>query len=251
MAIQKKTYIDFLGMPEPEVHLSYLTQETAVAAGTDARANQWTFANGSALECWMGDASAHIVPVTVAGVGLDIPLDEADNDQVQLIVADSINSTGPCYTIGTDAAFRVDVKFLLEDVTDLDVCAVGFRKQAAFVEDLQTNAAWKAAYDDMAAISIDGTSATSPIRIYHSLNGSDAEVDTTDTFADAATKTFSVLVSSAGVVTYLIDGTAPTVTLAQTFDDGDVVIPFFEAIMQATGSAGHRPCLVSWFSGHQ
>ena len=251
MAIQKKTYIDFLGMPEPEAHLSYLTTETGVAAGTDARANQWMFPNGSALECWLGDASAHIVPVKVAGVGLDIPLDEANNDQLQIIVADSINSTGPCFTIGTDAAFRVDVKFLLEDVNDMDVCAVGFRKQGAFIEDVQTLSDWKTTYTDMAALSIDGTAETSPIRIYHSLNGTDAEVVTTNTFADGATKTFSVLVSAAGVVTYLIDGAAPGTVLAQTFDNGDVVIPFFEAIMNASGSAGHRPCLVSWFSGYQ
>jgi len=245
MAIQKKTYVDFLGMPEPEVHLTHATTQTGVAAGTDTKANQWMFANGSQLECWMGDASAHIVPVKVAGVGLDVPLDAADNDQIQVIVSDSVNSTGPCFTVGTDAAFRLDVKFLIDDVSDMDVCAVGFRKQAAFVEDLQTPADWKTAYTDMAALSCNAGN----IYIYHSLNGNDAEVDTTDDWADAATKTLSVLVSAAGVVTYLIDGVAPTTTLAQTFDDGDVVIPFFEAINAA--SSGDRPTLVSWFSGHQ
>ena len=74
------------------------------------------------------------------------------------------------------------------------------------------------------------------------------EVDTTNNFADGATHTFSVLVSASGVVTYQIDGSAPTTTLAQTFDDGDVVIPFFYGIGAATGDP---VTLVSWFSGHQ
>jgi hypothetical protein len=247
MAIQKKTYVDFLGMPEPEVHLVHVGGQTGVAAGTDNKPNQWMFANGSCLEIWHGEASALIVPVKVAGVGLDISLDAVDNDQCEIIVADSLNSTGPCYTIGTDAAFRFDVKLLIDDVSDYSPVAVGFRKQAAFVDDTPAFADWKTAYTDMAAIGPEG-SATADIEIYHSLNGNDATVDTTDNWADGETKTLSVLVSAAGVVTYLIDGAAPTTTLAQTFDDGDVVIPFIACVGQATGDP---VTLVSWFSGHQ
>jgi hypothetical protein len=244
MAIQKKTYVDFLGMPEPEVHLAHADGGTGVAAGTDNSKNQWMFANGACLEAWNGEASALIVPVQVAGVGVDIPLDAVSNDAMEILVADSINSTGPCYTIGTDAAFRLDVKLKLDDVSDYDVCAVGFRKQGNFVDDLTDTAGWKTSHTDMAALS----STSGDVYIYHSLNGNDAEVDTTNNFADGATHTFSVLVSAAGVVTYLIDGAAPTTTLAQTFDDGDVVIPFFYGIGAATGDP---VTLVSWFSGHQ
>ena len=244
MASQKKTYVDFLCMPEPEVHLRHAGGGTGVAAGTDEGVNQWMFANGSALEAWCGEASALIVPVKVAGVGVDIPLDAVSNDTMEILVADSINSTGPCYTIGTDAAFRLDVKLKLDDVSGYDVCAVGFRKQGASVFDLTDTAGWKTAYTDMAALN----STSGDVYIYHSLNGTDAEVDTTNNFADGATHTFSVLVSAAGVVTYLIDGAAPTTTLAQTFDDGDVVIPFFFGIGAATGDP---VTLVSWFSGHQ
>ena len=244
MAIQKKTYVDFLSSPEPEVHLIHAAGLTGVAAGTDNKANQWMFSNGGCLEAWMGEASALIVPVKVAGVGIDIPLDAVSDDAIEILVADSINSTGPCFTVGTDAAFRIDVKVKLDDVSDYDVCSVGFRKQGAFVDDLTTTANWKTAHTDMAALN----STQGDVYIYHSLNGNDAEVDTTNNFADAATHTFSVLVSAAGVVTYLIDGVAPAATLAQTFDDGDIVIPFFNAIGAATGDP---ITLVSWFSGHQ
>ena len=188
MAIQKKTYVDFLGMPEPEVHLVHAGGQTCVAAGTDNKANQWMFANGAALEIWHGEASALIVPVKVAGVGLDISLDAVDNDQCEILVADSLNSTGPCYTIGTDKAFRFDVKILLDDVSDYSPCGIGFRKQAAFEDDKPALADWKTAYTDMATIATEG-SATSNITIYNSLNGTDAEVDTTDDWADGQTKT--------------------------------------------------------------
>ena len=244
MAIQKRCYVDFLGMPEPEVHLAHADGGTGVAAGTDNSKNQWMFANGACLEAWNGEASALIVPVQVAGVGIDIPLDAVSNDAMEIVVADSINSTGPCFTIGTDAAFRLDVKLKLDDVSDYDVCAVGFRKQGAFVDDLTATAGWKTSHSDMAALS----STSGDVYIYHSLNGSDAEVDTTNNFADGETHTFSVLVSAAGVVTYLIDGSAPSTTLAHTFDDGDIVIPFFYGIGAATGDP---VTLVSWFSGHQ
>ena len=248
MAIQKRTYVDFLGMPEPEVHLAHANGGTGVAAGTDNSKNQWMFANGACLEAWNGEASALIVPVKVAGVGIDIPLDAVSNDAMEILVADSINSTGPCFTVGTDAAFRVDVKIKLDDVSDYDVCSVGFRKQAAFVDDLTDTAGWKTAYTDMAALS----STSGDVYIYHSLNGADAEVDTTINLTDGDTFTFSVLVSAAGVVTYELNGMSPAVgsytTLAQTFDDGDVVIPFFYGIGAATGDP---VTLVSWFSGHQ
>ena len=56
---------------------------------------------------------------------------------------------------------------------------------------------------------------------------STTSTDTTDNWADTATHSLKVKVTSAGVVTYLIDGTAPSTTAAFTFDSGEVVTPFF------------------------
>jgi len=67
-------------------------------------------------------------------------------------------------------------------------------------------------------------------------NASMTETDTTDNLADATTTTWEVLVSSAGVVTYKIDGSAPSTTAAFTFDDGDLVTPFMHHL--ATGATG-------------
>jgi hypothetical protein len=62
------------------------------------------------------------------------------------------------------------------------------------------------------------------------------ETDTGDTLADGTTTIWEVLVSSAGVVTYKIDGSAPSATAAFTFDDGDFVTPFMHHL--SGGSPG-------------
>ena len=71
---------------------------------------------------------------------------------------------------------------------------------------------------------------TSPtnVVIFDELNaGGGVLTNTTDLWGgDAATKTLKVLVSAAGVVTYTINGAAPTVTHAFTFDAADVVVPY-------------------------
>ena len=52
--------------------------------------------------------------------------------------------------------------------------------------------------------------------------------DTTDNWADGESHTLRIDVSSTGIVTYKIDGATPTVLpAAYTFDDGEVVTPFF------------------------
>jgi hypothetical protein len=58
-----------------------------------------------------------------------------------------------------------------------------------------------------------------------------------------------VYVSAAGVVTYKIDDAAPTATAAFTFDSGDVVVPFFHLLHDATTPGAVY--LQSWECGLQ
>ena len=46
-------------------------------------------------------------------------------------------------------------------------------------------------------------------------------------WADGATHTFKIMVSAAGVVTYELDDTAPTGAVAFTFDNAEVVTPYW------------------------
>ena len=82
---------------------------------------------------------------------------------------------------------------------------------------------------DYAFVGVKGTA--DPNTIYTAtlvLNiGSASPVDTTQTWADGATKTLEVRVAIDGSVTFFINGYKPTVTQAAYFDAGDEVILLF------------------------
>jgi hypothetical protein len=98
---------------------------------------------------------------------------------------------------------------------------IGFRKSEA------NNAAF-ADYTDYVTIGMIAASSTTNIVLATELNaGGQTVTDTTDAWGgDQSTNTLRVLVSAAGVVTYTINGSAPSATAAFTFDNGDVVCPF-------------------------
>lgn len=174
-------------------------------------------------------------PVLAAG-GLDVALDQTDDNGVE--ITRGITARSPCaFTIGTHA-FYGKLTFSIADVSGTDDCCFGFRKAAAY-------AAFDA-YTDAAVLNvISGT-----ITIETILNdGATTTTSTTDTWADAATHTLEVYVSAAGVVTYKIDGAAPTATATFTFDTGDVVIPFF-SFLHASDLAG-AILLQAWDVGLQ
>ena len=57
------------------------------------------------------------------------------------------------------------------------------------------------------------------------------------------TKIFKVLVDAAGAVTYTIDGVAPTVTAAFSFDATDVVVPFIRHLFTTVA-----PGAINWIN---
>jgi hypothetical protein len=97
---------------------------------------------------------------------------------------------------------------------------MGFRKSEA-------NNATITSYTDYACIGLDNVAFAGNVVISTELNsGGTTNTDTTDAWADGASHELAVLVSASGVVTYTIDGSAPTATAAYTFDNTDVVVPF-------------------------
>lgn len=150
-----------------------------------------------------------------AATGLDIGMDQTDDDGVE-INQGNLAGSKHAYTIGTHGPFFLRVKFSIADVSGTDDCAVGFRKVQALQANIDD-------YTDMAALNV----ISGDIKIETILNNAaTTTTDTTDNWADAASHELYVEVSAAGVVTYKIDGAAPTVTAAFTFDSGDTVIPF-------------------------
>lgn len=169
-------------------------------------------------------------PAMVAA-GLDISGDDADNEGY-FIEGGRLGASGRPFIIGTDPAFKGCWTVNIADVSITDDFHVGFMRP-------QTTETNFDDFDDLASIGINASAATAAIKLETILNdGATTSTDTTDTWADGASKTLCVLVSAAGVVTYTNGGIAPTVTAAFTFDDGDPVVPFLWFIHSSAAAIG-------------
>ena len=143
------------------------------------------------------------------------------------------------FTIGTSPAFYLQWRFRVADVSGLEPCYIGFRKtQANQVAGAIAN------YTDFVAFGPNDGIAPGDCAISTQLNtGGLVNTDTNDAFADGSTHTLIIRVSAAGVVTFLFDGAPPTVTQAFTFDNGDVVHPFWRHEYNAVA-----PGAIDWVS---
>lgn len=163
--------------------------------------------------------------------GLDITGDSADNEGYE-VMAGVLGASGRPFIVGTDPAFYTCATVTIADVSDTDEFYLGFRRPET------VNATYDN-YLDLVSIGIAASAATAAIQIETiDDNAANVTTDTTDTWADAATKVLCIYVSSAGVVTYKINGAAPTVTAAVTIDDGDPMIPFIRLLHAASSPAG-------------
>jgi hypothetical protein len=204
------------------VHTYFETRPLAAKAngagactGTAGDTNIMAFPWGNVFEYHIKGTQTIVCPV-IGTNGLDVGLDQTDDDGVEVTMG--ITALSPlAFVVGTDPAFFVRLKFSIADVSGTDDCAVGFRKAEAYQAAIDN-------YDEGAFLNV----ISGDIKIETILNnGATTTTDTTDNWADGETHTLEVHVSAAGVVTYKIDGDAPTTTAAFTFDSGEVVVPFF------------------------
>lgn len=163
-----------------------------------------------------------IVGPSLGTYGLNIIQDETENDGVEYTLGIKSFNKG-VFTVGTDAAFYAKMRFYIDDVSGTDDCAFGFRKLEAYQANIDD-------YDEMACLNV----ISGNITIETILNGgATTSTDTTNDWADGETHELEVRVSATGVVTYKLDGGTPTTTAAFTFDDAEVVIPFFYQLQAA------------------
>jgi len=175
--------------------------------------------------------------ITASGLNMG-SMDQTANDGLELNHG-VLSSQVPSFIVGTDAAFFFRVRFSIEDVSGTDDCAIGFRK-------VEANQANIDDYADMAVLNV----ISGDINIETIVGGAaTTTTDTTDNWADTETHELKVLVSADGVVTYQIDGAAPTTTAAYTFTDGLNVMPFVY-FLQDTDIAGAVP-IMEWECGYQ
>ena len=167
-------------------------------------------------------AGQTITAPSIVATGLLVSLDKV-NDEGAEYSQGILARSKQAFVVGTDA-FYFKLKFSIADVSGADEVAVGFRKAEAYQANID-------AYADMATLNVISGDIT-----IETIIGDAATVptDTTDDWANGATKTLEVYVSKAGVVTYKVDGAAPTTVAAYTFTDALTVVPFFHLLHAAT-----------------
>ena len=210
----------------------------SIFSGVAGEINQWGFRCGNTLTVHaIGDNQTLLAPALNAA-GLDISGDQADNEGWAMR-GRSVVSLGRLnrdyFTVGTSPAFYMKCKFSIADVSGYDDIRCGFAK-------VEAHNANPDALDELAAMHVvSGDIKTTTIINNASTVTTDLTAPSSGDWADGATHTFKILVSAAGVVTYELDDTAPTGAVAFTFDDAEVVTPYWFHRFDATS-----PGAITW-----
>lgn len=221
--------ITFRASPIAQSILDTCVIPTGGAATTDLLA----FENGMIMEQFIIGAQTILAPrMGAAALGLTVSCDLTTAVGKEYNFGAARTSSKHSFTIGTSPAFYMQLRFTCNDVSTLEPAYFGFRITAA------NNAAY-GNYTDFACYGVNDGVAPGDCVISTNLNGAgQVDTDTNDAWVDGTTHTLRINVSAAGVVTFLFDGGAPTATQAFTFDNGDVVHPFWTHLYNATVAAG-------------
>lgn len=155
------------------------------------------------------------LPADMDAASLDIGGDQVADDGME-ITGGVLGASGRPFTVGDDPAFYFCTTVTIADVSGTDDFHVGFRETEPF------NAVFDN-YTDLASI---GCIAADMYIETILANAATTSTDTTDACADATAYKWCTYVSDSGVVTYTVNGSAPTTTAAYTFADGTTVVPF-------------------------
>lgn len=156
--------------------------------------------------------------------GLDVALDLVADEGCEVCPGITARSRA-AYTVGTDE-FYAKCQFSIADVSGTDDCAFGFRKMEAYQANVDD-------YDEAAYLNV----ISGDVYIETILNGGGtASTDTGEDWGDGEDYTLEVRVEKAGAVTFLIDGVvvSPAGWSQFSFDSGEVVVPFFYFLHDAT-----------------
>ena len=156
--------------------------------------------------------------------GLSVLPTQTDDIGFGWVFATGFNADSPGnYTIGTSPAFFWRMQFTISSVAGTDECVFGLRKSESFQADYE-------AYDEMAAFNIDAGN----VFVETIINGvGPTKVDSGINWLDTETHEVMMVVgnpgTALGAVEFFYDGDSIGVN-PFTFDDGEVVVPFFQAI---------------------
>ncbi len=221
--------------------LAILAQaEMAAYSATAGDFNLMHFHNGYKLGVY--PIVGQTIPPAMAAAGLDIQGDQVAADGFD-IVGGIGGASGRPLIAQVDPAFYFECQINIADVSGTDELHVGLRRAETL------NATWDN-YLDTAGLGCNSSAADMAIKIETILNNAGTtSTDTTDEVADGVDVTFKIFVSAAGVVTYTINGSAPTVTAAFTFDAGDPLIPYLHYLQH--GDFTEAFLIKKWSVGFQ
>jgi len=216
---------------------------TGVApTGATGDVNLMYFQDGETMEEFIIGGGQTIIAPRMDASGLLVSLDLTATEGAEYNWG-ALSNAKHAFTVGTTADYQFTASIKVADVTGAEPMLMGFRK-------VEANNGTYTAYTDYAAIGLNNAVNPGTIIIEDRLNsGAAVQTNTTDAWADGETHILRMNVSQAGVVTYTIDGVAPTATHAFTFDNGDVIMPFFHFVHGAAA-----PGAIHWVSmtcGHQ
>lgn len=250
MAVRKFTDVDFMACGNP---LQLLESGVAVARGNDADVN-YMLAGGEVFEYSIGAANTALVFTKTAN-GLVVPIDATNNEGLEMtqgLTAAANSSFKSQFIVGTDPAFYFSLKYRVTTVADYDVLMVGFRGKSTGVEDygaiatFDTPAEVITNYDTLAGVNNEAGTLHGMTRIS---GATGVNTTLTTTWADAATKTVTIKVSAAGVVTAAVDGTALSDFVSVTLPS-ITVIPYVAICRAQNGTLGTLQ-LQRWTCGFQ
>lgn len=197
-----------------------IQSDWTVCSGTDTEVNIVDFADGYQLGVGIIGTQSILPGINMDAASLDISGDQTANDGVELFGGNLYGMRGKPFIAGSDPAFGMCATLTLADASGTDDLAIGWRENEVFQKAVDS-------YTDRASIGIVTNANPAAIQLETQVGGAGATTtDTTDTWADGATKKLCVLVSAARVVTYTINGVAPSTTAAFTFSASLPVIPF-------------------------
>ena len=139
-----------------------------------------------------------------------------------------LGANGGPFVVGVDPDFKICAQIYQTTAAGLTYLFVGFRDAE------QYNSTYTS-YTDYAAVGMKGAGPTDYTSV--SVASANTETNGTDTITDGSTHTYCTLISAAGVASFTVDGSAPTVTQTPTMTKGMLVVPFIRSVQSATTTA--------------
>jgi hypothetical protein len=162
-----------------------------------------------------------LVAPIVTTVGLDIGMDQADNDGVELACTTlAASRLKGVFLAGSDGGFYCRAKIKVADISGTDDLCVGFRKVEAFQANVDD-------YDEGAWLQVGGGAAG---RYNSETVLNNAATTTTNlgltVWADGETHELEVRISPLRVATFYVDGVLAGTAPSFTFDADEILQPF-------------------------